>query len=408
MYADAADRGAAVTLPTDRPHHAGLRTGALLFAALGAPTAASASDAIKTSLVYQADLVSIWSDSVNGRAVALDSLHFAGDADLSHAGLDGGSVHFDLNSTSGGAPNNSAGALQGLDNIEVARPRLRLYEFWYEQGIADGRASFRVGLQELNEEFGATDASSLLVNPSFGLAPEIAATGTNGPSTFPSTALAARVRIAAPSGFDVRFAAFNALAAAPNDPGGTDYGFSSGVLVIGEATWRKWGVVSLGAWRYSDRQDDLRDTDAAGAPVPRRSEGAYALAEKSLAGVENEARHTTAFVRAGVSDGDTTPLAGSWQAGLTVERPFTKREDSLLSVGVTQALTSANYRLNERDAGINAGGGETVIELTYSDTIGPRLTLQPDIQLALDPGADRARESAVVAGLRVTIQPWGL
>lgn len=403
------DQGAKVTLKIDRgPALSIHEIGATLVcaAAVAAPSAALASGPLETSLAYQADVVSSWSDASHGRAVALDSLHFAGDADLSRiVGLGGGSVHFDLNSTSGTTPNDLAGTLQGIDNIEVSRPRLRLYELWYEQAVSDGRGSLRVGLQEINEEFNATESSGLLVNPSFGLGPELGATGVNGPSTYPSTALAVRARMVAPSGLDLRLGAFNAVAASPNDPGGTDYAFNSGVLLIGEATLRTWGAISLGVWRYSDNQNDLRDTDSLGAPIKRRSEGIYALVEKTLWGAPDDVRRTTAFVRMGAADGDTTPFAGSWQTGLVMERPIGAREDSVLSAGVAQAVTSAKHRANERDAGVDAGPSETVVEFTYSDKVTRWLTVQPDIQFVVDPGADRSRDAALTAGVRLTISP---
>ena len=94
---------------------------------------------------------------------------------------------------SGGAPNDVAGTLQGVDNIEVRTPRLRLFELWLEQSL--GPASVRAGLYNLNSEFYADDAAGQLLAPAFGIGSELAATGPNGPSIFPSTALGVRLNV---------------------------------------------------------------------------------------------------------------------------------------------------------------------------------------------------------------------
>ncbi len=56
------------------------------------------------------------------------------DVDLAElSGWNGASLHFDILNNSGGVPSEDAGTLQGVDNIEVASQRLRLFEARFQQ-----------------------------------------------------------------------------------------------------------------------------------------------------------------------------------------------------------------------------------------------------------------------------------
>ena len=105
-----------------------------------------------------------------------------------------------LLNNSSGMPNGDAGTAQGVDNIEVSRHRTRLFEAWVQQDFAGAAASVRAGLYDLNGEFYANDSAGLLIAPAFGISSELAATGANGPSVFPSTALAMRLKWSPPCG----------------------------------------------------------------------------------------------------------------------------------------------------------------------------------------------------------------
>lgn len=383
--------------------------GALAVAAGAVAVApdAMAAEGAEWSFVYQGDVVSSWSDVVDGRARALDSAHVTADLDLGAlAGLRGFTVHVDVNSSGGSAPTDDALTLQGVDNIEVSRQRTRLYEFWGEFAGLDGRASLRLGLQELNAEFYATESSGVLINPSFGLGPELASTGSNGPSTYPSTSLAVRARFAPTESVEILAGVFNAKAASPGDPGGMDTDFDEGALQIAQVAWRGKTTVIGGAWAYSDRQDDLRDTDLAGDPVRRRAYGGYGAIEHAFWDDEDAVRRPTVFLRGGVSEGDTTSIKAGLQTGVLIDRPFASREDSAFAIGLAHARTTSKQQANDRDLGIDAAEAETTLEFAYSDRVTPWLTVQPDLQVTFDPGADRSRDAVYTAGFRVTIEPF--
>ena len=258
---------------------------------------------------YTADVIGAVSGGLSQRGRFLNAIDIVGDVDLEKLGLTGWAAHVFLESTGGGEPNLDIGSLQGVDNIEVERQRTQLYEFWLER--AWDKASLRLGLYDLNSEFNATDSAGLLLGPSFGISPEFAATGPNGPSIFPSTALGARFNYAFSDETYARFVVLNARAGVPGDPDGIDTSFDDGLLLAAEGGAHG---VSLGAWTYSKDQPEISGAGEAS------SYGVYAMMERALN--EAEVRSATGFLRVGVSNGETSEFAGAWQGGVLVERVF--------------------------------------------------------------------------------------
>lgn len=378
----------------------GLAAGSVLVVAGLLATRAHAAEtpALRLGVSYTADVTGTISGGLARRGRVLDDLQVAADLDLHKAvGWKGATAHVLLLNNSGATPNDDAGTLQGVDNIEVTRQRARLFEAWVEQSLGD-KGSVRAGLYDLNSEFYANDSAGLLLAPAFGIGSELADTGPNGPSIFPSTALAVRARWTPSAHVYVQAAVLNANAGVLGDPGGVHTAFDNGVLVIAEAGWQGRGKVGFGTWRYTDKQDDIRVVTPAGDPVHATAKGAYVLLERRLTGGD-EGRKTMAFARLGVSDGDTTTFRGGWQAGLLVEHVFERRPDSAFSVGVNQAFLSGKFRDNALDAGQRLTHAESAIEVTYSDRIGP-VTIQPDLQYVKDPGADGGVGHALVAIVR--------
>lgn len=330
----------------------------------------------------------------------LDNLEISVNGDLSRlVGWRGARVRLHGLSNQGRTINDLAGTLQGVDNIEVAEHRTKLYEVWIEQSMARGRASLLVGLADLNAEFYQNDSAALLIAPAFGVGSELAATGPNGPSIFPSTALTARLNFAIGQSGYARVAVVNARAGVLGDRSGIDWSLHDGALVIAEAGSLRGGKLAVGGWRYTRRQDDIHTVDPAGRPVQRVAMGAYLLVDQRISG--NEARSIHIFLRAGLSDGATTPYHGGFQAGLLLRGVVPGRPDGQLSLGIAQAWLSRGFRDVVRDAGDVPGRAETGFELTYQDKLAPFLSVQPDIQYIHRAFAGGGRRGTVVLGLRL-------
>jgi len=85
-------------------------------------------------------------------------------------------------------PSKYVGDNQGVSNI-AAPHTWKLFEAWYQHNLFE-RFSVLAGLYDVTSEFDVImSASELFVNSSFGTGAEFAASGQNGPSTFPSAGL---------------------------------------------------------------------------------------------------------------------------------------------------------------------------------------------------------------------------
>lgn len=354
---------------------------------------------------YVADTVVV-AEGEQSRLFVLHDVELTAEADLQKLiGAKGLSVGGHLLANFGGKPNDAAGTLQGINNIEVASARAKLYEAWIQQGFAGGRASLRLGLTDLNADFYQNDSAGLLIAPPFGIGSELAATGPNGPSIFPSTALTARLSVDVGAHGYVRAAVVDAKSGVLGDPTGIDFRFRDGVLLIGEAGTTLGGKLALGVWRYSQRQDDVRAVTPSGDPAQRIAQGAYVLIDQQIAG--GEAAGTHLFARIGVSEGKTTPFRGGFQAGVLVTGFVPGRPDSQVSFGVEHGLLARGFSSNLLDEGYSSADGETGVELTYQDKVLPFLSVQPDIQYIRRAYSDGHGRDTLVTGVRLIAEFGG-
>lgn len=363
----------------------------------------AAPDAIAVSGRYVGDVVHVDEGSADARTFLLHEAEAALDIDFEQlAGAPGLSAGFQLLATAGDRPNDAAGTLQGINNIEVERHRVKLYQAWLEQGFAGGRASLRLGLTDLNADFYQNDSAGLLLGPAFGIGSELASTGPNGPSIFPSTALTARLSLQLGEDAYGRFAVVNAKSGVLGEPDGIDFSMRDGALLIGELGITAGGKLALGVWGYTEPQDDINRTEPDGAPRKRTAAGVYLLAERRLAGTD--ARGVDAFLRVGRSDGVTTPFRGGFQAGLLMTGPFAGRPEGQVSFGIQQGQLSSGFRqLLHDEQGLHAAPSEWGVELTYSDKLASFLSVQPDVQFIRRSFADGGERSTFVLTFRSTL-----
>lgn len=371
-----------------------------LFAAPAA-WAEDANPSWSLSISHKADLAGVARGGAARGARILDNLDVTLEADLDQlVGWRGAHLYVDGLNNLGSRPNDLAGTLQGVNNIEVADTRAKIYQAWIEQKAGE-HVSILAGLYDLNSEFYHNDTSGLLIAPPFGIGSELSATGPNGPSIFPSTALAARLRASAGKVY-TQVAVINAHAGTIGDADGVDLSGRDGALLIGEAGWTGSGKIALGLWRYTKRQPRVVAPGLTAVPPPHHAQGAYLLLEHDIVGSEDKPRFVHGFLRVGVSDGKTTPFSGGWQAGLLVDRPFAGRPDGAFSIGFADGALSTGYREPVADTG-RLPSHERVMELTYSDRLTKHVSLQPDLQYVFRPAGDSGLHDALILGLRVQI-----
>lgn len=300
------------------------------------------------------------------------------------------------------------GDAQAVSNIEGVGT-WRLYELWADVALGDGRAaqhSLRFGLYDLNSEFDSIDTAGLFLNASHGIGPEYAQSGLNGPSIFPVTSLALRLRRESTQGY-WQLALLDGVPGSRTDPSrsGIHLDADEGALLAAE-----WGLArgrlakfALGAWSYTARFDVLDQADpVTGDPVRARgNRGLYALADITL--YESDSRRVDAFVRVGMSESRFNRVADYAGAGLILRAPMRARPDD--QVGI--ALASAGAGSAQRRASVAQGAPlerrETSVELTYRLAAAEWLTLQPNLQYVSNPGFDPGLRNAWVMGLRIEL-----
>jgi porin len=372
---------------------------ALWFAVLAA-SAALARPTVQASGYANVDVASVSGPQGARRTVELDKEEL--DLDVAFAGANGPTAHISVQNESGGSPNAIAGALQGVNNIEVDGAHPRLFEAWVQQPFAGGRASVRAGLYDVNSEFDVTPSAALLLAPTFGISSEFAAAGPAGTPTYPETSLAVRLDVRLAEHLYARVAAANAQPRGLGDRGGIDTRFDAGVLIAGEAGIDGDNQLAIGVWRFSRRQDDLFDADGLGNPLQRSAQGVYVLAARRFAAPDNDPRMTV-FFRGGLSDGRTSPFSGAAEAGVLVEHVLPGRPDSSLAAGAGVAALGEAYRAASAATGTPLQSAETQLEVTYSDTLAPHVQIQPDLQYTFHPGGRPGVGGAFVATVRFTV-----
>ena len=314
----------------------------------------------------------------------------------------------------GNSPTDNVGDLQGVDNID-APTTSKLLEAWVEQSLCQDSCSVKAGLYNLNSEFDAIDTATLFINSSHGVGPDYSQTGQNGPSIFPSTSVAVRISYKPTAQSYIQAAALDGVPGDPSNPHGTQIEFNSGdgALLAAEAGLRFPGAsedalgarYSLGVWHYTAHFDDLVDTDGAGQPLRRdNNQGAYVIAEGTLYNEPDDATQGLAvYGRYGIANDDINTLRDYLGAGVVYTGLIPGRPQDKLGLAAADARTGNKYRSAMQLAGTPTTAGELAVELTYHAELTAWLSMQPDVQYIVDPGADPTLENALLLGLRVVV-----
>ena len=297
------------------------------------------------------------------------------------------------------------GDIQGVDNIE-AHSALRIYELWVARQYHDGKFGWKAGLTDLNADFDTQQVASLFLNSSDGTGAELGHSGLNGPSIYPTTALAISGYVRPSDSVVVRGGVFDGTAGSPEHPGVFAIRLSGrdGALLIGqvEKTLNNGFRLAGGAWAYTASFGALHRFEAAGnAVMLQRERGAFALAEGTLthAGDSGE-RGLSGWVRMGLGDPVVERISGYLGAGLVYSGPLGKRPGDQVGFAINHAIVD---QPNLPDPAQAARLAETAFELTYKYAANDWLAVQPDAQIVVHLNGDRTIPTALVLGVRFNV-----
>ncbi|PTQ13582.1 carbohydrate porin [Sphingomonas oleivorans] len=358
---------------------------------------------VALQLGYAADIWSVAHGGLDRRTRYLDNLDLTISADLERLGGPSGTRLFAYMLYNNGVrfSDGGVGDAQVVSNIETGVRALRLYEAWVEHET--GSISARFGLYDLNSEFDALEASTFFLGSEHGIGTDIAQTGHNGPSIFPSTSLALRLQARLEDGFVVRGAVLDGVPGDPDHPRRTAIrlGQNDGALLVGEID-RTFGDLRLlaGYWAYTARFEDQSAPQVAGAPVLRRgNRGFYLRGEARLAQRASVGR-LDGFVRFGKAASRFNRFDGFVSFGLVLSGPFPRHPEDQLGAALAVARTSSNYRALAASQDVMPRRHETALELSYRHLFSKHFSVQPDIQYILNPGL-RSGSNALAVGLRL-------
>ena len=342
-----------------------------------------------------------------------------------------------------GPSGNLVGNLQLVSNIEATRDT-KLYDLWIEQKLLGDRFSIRLGQEGANDEMMITQYGALFLNSSFGFpglpAADLPSAGPNYPMATPF----ARVRYQATDQITLTGAIYNGDPAPPGtgdpqlrDAGGTAFRLNDDALIFGELWYSinqdpnatgQPGTYKAGFWYSSSH-----------FPNQRRDKAGLSLANPASTGIPSN--HPGGFAVYGIVDQMVWKEPGSKDGGIGLfllamgapqsynlsnlyieggmnwKGPFHGRENDVFGFGVAYLGISPTTRGFGNDVIFFTGSGspyssnETVLEATYLYQVSPWLTLQPDAQYVINPGAGIPSASshsplknAFIIGIRTSIQ----
>lgn len=292
------------------------------------------------------------------------------------------------------------GDFNTLSNI-TAYNTVRLFQAWYQQEWAGGRATFRIGQIAADDDFMVSENALLFLNSAFGPLPTESA---NIPAPiFPLGALGIWSRFQATQNTYLQFGLYDGNAGEEeinhkgfeyklNDSDGYAFFFEGGASVtLGSLP----GEYKIGGFYHTGEFEDFNF-----GTIVENNYSFYFVADQALAlNAENEPG-VSAFLRLGHSpQKDRNTVGFYFDAGLTFINVLPVRSDDLFGIGISYTDFSDDFLRNVRTGGNAFSDSETILEITWQAAITPWLTLQPDLQFIFDPA--EGRDDAVVFGLRM-------
>ena len=310
------------------------------------------------------------------------------------------------------------GNQQLLSNIE-ATPGIKLYNLWLEQEFLSGALNVRIGQEGANDEMMIAPSAAVFLNSSFGFPDLLAQNLPSGGPNYPLATPMVRAKLKLNDEVTLVGAVFNGDPAGPGsgdpqlrDRYGTAFRLVDPPLSFVELWYERKedsrqqlmpGIYKIGAfYRAGGFDDQLRDSkglslaDPLSTGVARRHQGdfaVYAIADQMIWRNPAGKQQLFAFGLMMVGPDDRNRVDAFAEAGLHLKAPFAGRDQDVLGIAIAYAQTSNSFRRLAEETATQTGAangvrqGETVIEATYLYQVTPKFSLQPDLQIVINPGA---------------------
>ncbi len=331
------------------------------------------------------------------------------DVDLATAARwPGAAFHIEWISYHGGKPSESligtipANAVSGYE----AEDHVRFYTIFVEQLFWGERGLAKLGQLAADDDLFLSEWAVSFQNSAFGdftsVAPDI------GIPIYPIAAPGAYLELSPTDWLTFRFGAYTGDVGEDEDSNfGFDWSFDgdNGAGLVGEITLRGEPFDRPGAWTFgvlgnTGDQPDYRDRDPDG-----ESDGVYgiyAMLDQTLWIGRGGDSRIGVFLR-GLYSPQEDRSVQHWtvDGGIVWRGPLAARPDDELGFAFAHERVSDDYASQARDEEGLEHEEETILELIYNARIFPWLSLQPNVQLVLDPGF--ADDDAYVLGLQAVL-----
>lgn len=302
---------------------------------------------------------------------------------------------------------------------------LRNIDLWIEQKLFDDKIALRVGQMEADSDFAISDYGSLFINSTFGWPAFLYTSIPNSGPNYPVGAPGVYLKLKPIEPVTLKFAAYQGDIYAQNvNNHGFDWNLSAenGFFYMSEADYHYEcflpGQVKMGAWFFSGAFPSVNNPNT----TLWGNTGYYGIIDQMiyLSPCCHEKHHKLSdeglgvFGRVSYEPSDRNFMDFYCDTGFNYKGILPTRHSDILGIGFAYGQVSNGMRSPQSDLSSNptftppngfatALNYEMAFETTYVAAITPWLTLQPDLQYIIHPGATSQAGNALVLGLRATV-----
>ncbi len=290
----------------------------------------------------------------------------------------------------------------------------RLSELSYERSLFSPALNVKLGYMAMGNDLGGLDSGILcnFMNAGFCGHP-LNMSGGSGWTNYPNAHLGVRVKYDLSPAWQLRVAAFNVD---PESNGNSSRAWhlgpkhSTGTVVPIELVYKRAGELP-GEYKVGYYYDSS-DAQRIGSDDQVSSRGGhYLLVDQALwRSPASSARSLHVFGQYSAASAAASPFSKWYGTGLVLYQPFASRPRDTLALGYGRAVPNPRSRDVQQEtaqangtAFPNLDSAEQLIELGYGYQATAWLTLRPNLQYIIEPGAFSGQDidNALVFGLQV-------
>jgi porin len=319
---------------------------------------------------------------------------------------------------------NLVGDIFTVSNI-AGYSTLRNIDLWIEQKFFDEKVALRIGQLEADSDFAISDYGALFINSTFGWPAFLYTSIPNSGPNYPVGAPGVYLKLKPIEKLSLKLAAFQGNVYPQNvNNHGFDWNLSAenGFFYMSEADYYYEcglpGEAKAGAWFYAGNFPSVNNPNV----MLWGNTGYYGIIDQMLY-CPPTCKETTkkltdeglgVFGRIAYEPSDRNFLDFYCDTGFNYRGLLPTRHNDILGISFAYGQVSNGMRSSQTNLSstptyalpngvATALNDEMAFEATYVAAITPWLTLQPDVQYILHPGATSQLGNALVLGIRATV-----